>query len=115
MLAAIQFTTAHLEYVTLSDVCTAVGAAERTVRRAFVAETGMSWRRYLLQSRLLRAMALLAEPGPTVLAVATAVGFDSTSGLNRAFQRYTGETPLAYRQRVMAARGEHPAGPRVTP
>jgi AraC-like DNA-binding protein len=46
-------------------------------------------------------MALLAEPGPTVLAVATAVGFESMSGLDRAFRRYTGETPLAYRQRVL--------------
>jgi AraC-like DNA-binding protein len=56
-------------------------------------------------------MALLAEPGPTVLAVATAVGFETTSGLNRAFRRYTGETPLAYRQHVLAAQAEHPAEP----
>jgi hypothetical protein len=30
----------------------------------------MSWRAYLLKSRLLTAMALLAEPGPSVLAIA---------------------------------------------
>jgi AraC-like DNA-binding protein len=99
--AAMQFTRAHLEDITLADVCAAVGASERSIRRAFVAEAGLSWRKYLVQSRLLKAMALLAEPGPTVLAVATAVGFESMSGLNRAFRRYTGETPLAYRQRVL--------------
>jgi quercetin dioxygenase-like cupin family protein len=47
-----------------------------------------------------RAMALLAEPAPSVLAVATAVGFDSPGGFTRAFRRYTGETPLACRRRV---------------
>jgi AraC-like DNA-binding protein/quercetin dioxygenase-like cupin family protein len=102
--AAMQFTGAHLDRIALSDVCDAVNASERSIRRAFVTETGMSWRKYLLQSRLLKAMALLAEPGPSVLAVATAVGFETMSGLNRAFRRYTGETPLAYRQRVLASR-----------
>jgi AraC-like DNA-binding protein len=62
----------------------------------------MEWRRYLLESRLLRAMALLVEPNHTVMDVATAVGFDSVSAFTRAFGRYTGETPTAYRRRVTA-------------
>lgn len=98
--AAMHYTITNLSEVTITEVCAAVGTSERSLRRLFVAETGMSWRRYLLESRLLRAMALLAEPGPNVLAVATAVGFDSTSGFVRAFRRYTGETPLVYRRRV---------------
>jgi AraC-like DNA-binding protein/mannose-6-phosphate isomerase-like protein (cupin superfamily) len=101
--AVMEYTSAHLEHVTLTGLCRAVGASERTVRRAFTAETGLTWREYLLRSRLLKAMALLAEPGPSVLAVATAAGFGSMSGLNRAFRRHTGETPLAYRQRVLAS------------
>jgi AraC-like DNA-binding protein len=112
---AMQFTSAHLEHVTLSHVCDAAGASERSIRRAFVSETGMSWRKYLLQSRLLKAMALLAEPGLSVLAVATAVGFETASGLNRAFRRHTGETPRAYRQHVLAARAEHPAQDKTLP
>jgi transcriptional regulator GlxA family with amidase domain len=63
----------------------------------------MSWRTYLLQARLLRSMALLAEPGPTVLQVATSVGFDSASAFARAFSSRIGETPSAYRQRVQSA------------
>jgi len=39
-------------------------------------------------------MALLAEPGPNVLVVDTAVGFGSLSGFARAFRHYAGETPL---------------------
>jgi AraC-like DNA-binding protein len=100
--AAIEFTTEHrAQAITLDDVCHAVGTSPRSLRRAFAAETGMPWRQYLLQSRLLHAMALLAHPEPNVLAVAMTVGFDSMSGFSRAFRRYTGETPLGYRKRVL--------------
>jgi AraC-like DNA-binding protein len=99
--AAMRYTIANITHVTIADVSAAVGASERSLRRIFARESGMSWRQYLLESRLLRAIALLAEPGPNELAVATAVGFGSMSGFARAFRRYTGETPLAYRRRVM--------------
>jgi AraC-like DNA-binding protein/quercetin dioxygenase-like cupin family protein len=102
--AAMDFTSAHLGAVALADVCAAAGTSERSLRRAFLADTGLTWREYLLQSRLLRAMALLAEPGRTVLAIATDAGFGSLSGFTRAFRRYTGETPLGYRQRVLPPR-----------
>ena len=36
----------------------------------------------------------------SVLEVATSVGFDSVSAFARAFVRFTGETPSAYRRRV---------------
>lgn len=99
---AMDHTTTHLASVTLPDVCVAAGTSERSLRRAFLATIGMSWRQYLLQSRLLKAMALLAEPGQTVTAIALAVGFQSVSAFTRAFVRYTGETPTAYRQRIRA-------------
>jgi AraC-like DNA-binding protein/quercetin dioxygenase-like cupin family protein len=98
--AAMRYTTDHLEDVSMSQVCTAVGASERTLRRAFASAAGMPWRRYVLESRLLAAMALLSEPGPTVLAISAAVGFQSVSAFTRAFRRYTGEAPAAYRRRV---------------
>jgi AraC-like DNA-binding protein/mannose-6-phosphate isomerase-like protein (cupin superfamily) len=99
--AAMHYTNANLAHVRVTDVCEAIGTSERSLRRIFVNEAGMSWSQYLLESRLLRAMALLAEPGPNVLAIATAVGFESMSGFARAFRRYTGETPLGYRHRVV--------------
>ena len=102
--AAMDYTNEHLADVSLSKVCAAVGASERSLRRAFVPATGMSWRRYLLESRLLKAMALLAQNGQNenVLAIAVAVGFQSVSAFTRAFGQYTGETPTGYRQRVRA-------------
>jgi AraC-like DNA-binding protein len=101
--AVMAYTTTHLAGISAADVGRAVGLSERSLRRLFPAVTGMTWRRYLLESRLLRAMALLAEPAPSVLDVATQVGFDSASAFTRAFARYTGETPSAYRARVAAS------------
>ena len=98
--AVMAYTGEHLDHVNLHDVCRDVGVSERTLRRQFSAATGMTWRQYLLERRLLRTMATLAQPGPTVLEVATAVGFDSVSAFTRAFRRYAGETPTAYRSRV---------------
>ena len=97
--AVMEYAECHLADVTVGAVGAAVGVSERSLRRKFAA-IGMTWREYLLQSRLLRAMALLTEPGQTVLDVATAVGFESVSAFTRAFRRLTGETPTAYRRRV---------------
>ncbi len=97
--AVMEQTNTNLATVTAAEVCRRVGVSERTLRRAFPAATGMTWRQYLLESRLLRAMALLSEPGLTILDVASTVGFEGSS-FTRAFVRHTGETPSAYRRRV---------------
>jgi len=101
--AVMDYTRDHLADVTVAAVCAAVGVSERTLRRQFGAATGITWRRYVLESRLLRSMTLLTEPGRTVLGVAVDVGFDSVSAFTRAFARFVGETPSAYRRRVRGA------------
>ncbi len=100
--AAIEHTQSHLASVTSASVSRSVGASERTLRRRFESALGMSWRSYLLQARLLRAMALLAEPTLSVLEVSVAVGFDNPSSFARAFVRHCGESPSAYRRRSLA-------------
>jgi AraC-like DNA-binding protein/quercetin dioxygenase-like cupin family protein len=97
--AVMEHTNANLATVTAAEVCRTVGVSERSLRRAFPVATGMTWRQYLFESRLLCSMALLAEPGPSILEVATAVGFEGSS-FARAFARHTGETPSAYRRRI---------------
>jgi AraC-like DNA-binding protein len=97
---AVDFTTAHLRTVREAGLCRAVGVSERTLRRRFLADLGMTWREYVRQRRLLSAMTLLAEPGPSVLEVAVQAGFESPSAFNRAFRRMTGESPTAFRRRV---------------
>jgi AraC-like DNA-binding protein len=101
--AATDYTHAHLDCVTLSDVTRAIGVSERTLRRVFNSHLGMSWRTYLLRARVLRSMALLAQPDRSVLEVSIAVGFDDAGAFARSFARHCGETPSAYKRRVSGA------------
>jgi len=98
--AAMAYTKEHLQSVTLDEVCRAVAVSERTLRRQFAGEVGLSWRTYLLHARMLRAMALLAAPNQSVQQTASAVGFDSMGSFTRAFVQFCGETPSSYRRRV---------------
>ena len=98
--AAMVYTKEHLQAVTVDQVCRAVAVSERTLRRQFQSEAGLSWRTYLLHARMLRAMALLAAPAQTVQQTATAVGFDSVGSFPRAFTQFCDETPSSYRRRV---------------
>jgi AraC-like DNA-binding protein/quercetin dioxygenase-like cupin family protein len=104
--AALAYTKDHLDSVSAAEVSRAVAVSERTLRRQFNAVLGLSWRTYLLQARLLRAMALLAGRGHSVREVATAVGFDNVSSFARAFAQYSGETPSSYRRRVARCQAE---------
>jgi AraC-like DNA-binding protein len=98
--ALMAYTNENLDSATPAGAAAAAGISERTLRRKFPVATGMNWSTYLTQSRLLRAMALLANDGPTVLQVAGEVGFESHSAFTRAFAAYTGQTPTAYRHRI---------------
>jgi AraC-like DNA-binding protein len=102
--AAMSFTKEHLQSATADQVSRAVAVSERTLRRLFHDELGLSWRTYLLHARMLRAMALLASPGRTVQETSTAVGFDSMSSFTRAFTQFSGETPSTYRKRIVGER-----------
>jgi len=101
-------TQADLATADLARICRAAGLSERSLRRRFPAQAGMTWRRYLHRSRLLRAMALLSEPRADLAGVAEAVGFASLSAFAKAFREISGESPGAYRRRLNAAEAESP-------
>jgi AraC-like DNA-binding protein len=104
LIAAIMgYTNSHLDQLSIHELCRAIGVSERTLRRRFQADTGITWRQYLQQTRLLSAMALLTERDRGVLDVASTVGFESASAFTRAFTQYTGETPSVYRQRALVS------------
>ncbi len=85
---------------TLAEWGRAVGASERTLARAFLADTGVSFGRWRTLMRMRAALTALAG-GEPVGNVARQVGYDSDSAFVQAFRRETGVTPTAYfRQRV---------------
>ncbi|MEU7040138.1 helix-turn-helix transcriptional regulator [Streptomyces varsoviensis] len=73
----------------------AVGASGRTLARAFVAGTGMTYGHWCTQARLQAAMPLLAA-GATVASVAHRVGYGSPSAFVAAFRRSVGVPPGQY-------------------
>jgi len=96
--AAIAHTVAHLEAVTLPEVCHAAAASPRSLRRHFLVETGLTWRQFLTRARLLRALELLTEGQTNVTETAYACGFSNLSAFSEAFQTFTGENPAAFRR-----------------
>lgn len=79
----------------LSEWAREVGASTRTLSRLFTAQTGMSFRAWRQQRRLLRALELLAT-GDNVTAVASELGYENTSAFIAMFRRSLGTTPARY-------------------
>ena len=87
---------------TLADWGRAVGASERTLARAFTAQTRMTFGRWRTLLRLQAALPMLAA-GEPVGRVARQVGYETPSAFVAAFRRETGLTPAAYFARPAAA------------
>jgi AraC-like DNA-binding protein len=75
-----------------------------SLRRAFRAETGLSFTEWRTRLRLNHSLDLLAK-GMRVGAVAARVGFTSANGYILAFRRHFGETPGAYIARRSSSGG----------
>jgi transcriptional regulator GlxA family with amidase domain len=78
----------------------------RTFKEAF----GVTFRDYLLRTRLVEAARLLENPQAQVADVACAVGFNDMSHFGRMFKRHFGVTPSAAQE---AFQGNNPAGERA--
>jgi AraC-like DNA-binding protein/quercetin dioxygenase-like cupin family protein len=80
---------------TLGAWASEAGASTRTLSRLFLAETGMTFRQWQRQARLLAALVRLAEGAP-VTTVAFDLGYESPSAFISAFRRSLGKTPRRY-------------------
>lgn len=79
------------------DVARTFGMAERTLRRQLAAE-GVSWRQLLDEVRAGKAVELLVGSGQPVERIAQKMGYAETASFIRAFRRWHGVTPAAYRR-----------------
>lgn len=98
--AAISWVLAHLDHAELAAAARSAHLTPRTLRRRFLAETGIHFRAFVTQARVQRAMTLLADSARSVLQVSLEVGFASPSAFAQAFRRATGQTPRGYRDAV---------------
>lgn len=79
----------------LTDWAQVVGASSRTLVRLFPAQTGMTFREWRQQRRLLHALELLAT-GVSVTNIAQEIGYENTSAFIAMFRRCLGTTPTRY-------------------
>jgi AraC-like DNA-binding protein len=80
---------------TLAELAASVHASVRTIERAFVAETGMTFRQWRIHNRM-EAAAILLRTASNLEAVANRVGYLNASAFGRAFKEHFGTTPHRY-------------------
>jgi two-component system response regulator YesN len=85
--------------VSLSGLARELGMSRFHLSRRFKEVTGVTFRGYLLRTRLERAKVLLASRQVSITEVAHAVGFGDLPRFDKLFKRYTGVTPSAFRAR----------------
>ncbi len=83
----------------LDRVATTLRVSQRTLKRR-LAESGVTFSGLVEKARCERALLLLRSPDVSLDDVAERLGYSTVSNLVRAFRRWTGMTPAAYRRGV---------------
>lgn len=95
-----QWLEQHLEQpYRLKDLAIAAASSERTLLRHFRLATGLTPLEHLHQLRIERAKLLLETTLHGIDAIAEACGYADTASMRRLFQRATGQTMSAWRER----------------
>lgn len=96
--------------VAAERVAKAVGVSARTLHRRLL-DRGLTYQRLLDEQRRHTALALLQRNDHNVSEVAFLVGFSDPSGFRRAFRRWTGRAPRAFKSpldRAASLAGKRP-------
>jgi len=101
---AVQYLLDHLDSASIQSAARASAQSVRTLRRRFLPDTGLTWQQYALHARMLQAMDALLATQQSVIAVAYSVGYASPSAFAKAFQQFSGSTPLAFRKSRLGER-----------
>ncbi len=89
------------EQLTVDEVARSIATSRRQLQRVFVEVGGVSFREFVVASRLKRAAELLRH-GVPVGEVARRTGYGHASHFARAFRRLHGVSPSAYQRGVRA-------------
>ena len=97
MLPAVLQRGVLLEQCSARDIADAFGLQERTLHRRLQA-AGTSFRQELDRVREALSLQLLESSSLPICEIATSLGYADSSGFIRAFQRWTGSSPAAWRK-----------------
>jgi AraC-like DNA-binding protein len=84
---------------TMEAAARELGMSARSLRRRLQAERAM-FNDLVAEAMLLRAKRILADPHRSIQDAGYAIGFDTPSAFSRAFKRWTGMAPSAFRARL---------------
>ncbi|MBE6541049.1 MAG: helix-turn-helix domain-containing protein [Ruminococcaceae bacterium] len=92
----------YMNEISLADLCRAAGGmSEQYLCRLFKHSTGMRPVEYILKKRIDIARSHLEKTDMPISEVVVRSGFNNTSYFYRNFKKFTGKSPLLYRQRAM--------------
>jgi AraC-like DNA-binding protein len=92
--------------LTLAELSAQAGLSSAELTRAFKAQMGLPLHQYVLQARISRARALLADPRLSLAQIAYEAGFSSQAHMTSTFTRMIGATP----GKLRAASGQTAGG-----
>jgi AraC-like DNA-binding protein len=94
---AMDYVAADPGHATLGGALVAAAMSERTFRRIFAREAGITWQGWLGQARIMEAASQLTR-GRRITDVAAEVGYSSLSAFAKAFKQLTGQSPAEFRR-----------------
>lgn len=86
-----------------SEVASLAGISLRGLQRSLAA-SGLSFSELLRDARLERAIELMREPERRMTDIGLELGYSDAANFTRAFRRWTGSSPRAYRRRLLEGR-----------
>jgi len=73
--------------------------SKRSLQRA-LAHSGTTWREIVARVHLETALDMMEDPANSLADIAAGLGYSQYPHFNRAFRRWTGESPASYRQKL---------------
>lgn len=92
----VDYVLANLEEAQPETAAELIDVSPRTLRRRMQREMQITWRQFVHNARMLRAVTLLAASDCSVSDAARIVGYSSLSSFSKAFARFTGNNPSHY-------------------
>ena len=97
--AAVAHVRGDLAGATLTGATAAAGCSTRTLQRRCEEELGLTWRSFLREVRIMRAMELLATGETAATPISILVGFQSLAAFTTSFSGRVGLSPSQFQRR----------------
>ena len=98
----------YAEDIAVSDIAEHIGMSQSWLTKRFKQECGVNIVGYLLDVRIQRAKAMLAQTDMLIMEIACATGFESPGYFISVFRRVVGMTPKAYRDQAQEKKHGQP-------